>query len=667
MKYVFYISTLSAHKVSSIAFWIDRHIVTFDHISLSTFWMSNFVVSARKYRPSTFDEVIGQDHVAKTLKNALIQDKLAHAFLFCGPRGVGKTTNARILAKVINCLNPIGQVDPCNECSSCKSFNDNASFNIIELDAASNNSVEAIRTLIEQVRFQPQQGSHKVFIIDEVHMLSTAAFNAFLKTLEEPPPYAIFILATTEKHKILPTILSRCQIFDFKRIQIVDIVKQLEQICYTENRTAEPEALQMIAQKADGAMRDALSIYDKIASAAEEHITYQDVIQQLNILDYDYFFKMTDHLLREDFSQVLLTLDKVLRQGFEVDLFIQGLAEHMRNLMVCRHPETLAILEISEAAMKRYHNQARVCTQSFLLSALNLLNQCDIHLSTASNKRLYAEIALSKICYLARAIEADLVPSTDSEKKNLASSDSPRNEENVVNEEEKIPTVGIDPTVATQSQFVPATKKGTVEKPEKKENTPVTTTGQQTAKEVKSDQSHIDSSVEEAKDDTEVTPSNPKSSTSKILDTPSFSSIESLMSMVKQEEEKKKEAREKMSIDAVNEIWNSYIEHNNSASVKVALQNSMRSLQGKTITIIVPSENAKNIIIQEEQLKENLRTQLGAEDLILDLVVDRSHFPDIKEVKPKKLYSNKEKYLLMRDKNPLIDELKSRFQLKIDK
>ena len=315
--------------------------------------MSKFVVSARKYRPATFDEVIGQDHVAKTLKNALIGDKLAHAFLFCGPRGVGKTTCARILAKVINCENKINGVDPCNECGSCKSFSDSASFNIIELDAASNNSVEAIRTLIEQVRFQPQQGSHKVFIIDEVHMLSTAAFNAFLKTLEEPPPYAIFILATTEKHKILPTILSRCQIFDFKRIQISHIVQQLEHICKAENRTAEPEALQMIAQKADGAMRDALSIFDKIASASNDNITYQEVITQLNVLDYDYFFKMTDYLLREDFSQILLTLDDVMKQGFEVDLFIQGMSEHMRNLMDCRHPETLSILEISEGAIDR--------------------------------------------------------------------------------------------------------------------------------------------------------------------------------------------------------------------------------------------------------------------------------------------------------------------------
>ena len=390
--------------------------------------MSKFVVSARKYRPATFDEVIGQDHVAKTLKNALIGDKLAHAFLFCGPRGVGKTTCARILAKVINCENKINGVDPCNECGSCKSFSDSASFNIIELDAASNNSVEAIRTLIEQVRFQPQQGSHKVFIIDEVHMLSTAAFNAFLKTLEEPPPYAIFILATTEKHKILSTILSRCQIFDFKRIQISHIIQQLEHICKAENRTAEPEALQMIAQKADGAMRDALSIFDKIASASNNNITYQEVITQLNVLDYDYFFKMTDYLLREDFSQILLTLDDVMKQGFEVDLFIQGMSEHMRNLMVCRHPETLSILEISEGAMKRYHGQSMICTNSFLLSALNLLNQCDMSLSTASNKRLYAEIALSKICYLNRALEADLIPqSAGAEKKTLIDSVSQAN------------------------------------------------------------------------------------------------------------------------------------------------------------------------------------------------------------------------------------------------
>jgi len=647
--------------------------------------MSKFVVSARKYRPATFDEVIGQDHVAKTLKNALIGDKLAHAFLFCGPRGVGKTTCARILAKVINCENKINGVDPCNECGSCKSFSDSASFNIIELDAASNNSVEAIRTLIEQVRFQPQQGSHKVFIIDEVHMLSTAAFNAFLKTLEEPPPYAIFILATTEKHKILPTILSRCQIFDFKRIQISHIIQQLEHICKAENRTAEPEALQMIAQKADGAMRDALSIFDKIASASNDNITYQEVITQLNVLDYDYFFKMTDYLLREDFSQILLTLDDVMKQGFEVDLFIQGMSEHMRNLMVCRHPETLSILEISEGAMKRYYDQSMICTNSFLLSALNLLNQCDMSLSTASNKRLYAEIALSKICYLNRALEADLIPqSAGAEKKTLIDSVS---QANVINAKAlQAPASNTNTTIEEE------------ETPEKSKPTSLNI-----AEDIKilveeptSQHASLPSAfetlspVEPIVEKIELIPtSEPFVSTYPISSseaTPkvsiptlkpnaipavksvsSLSSLDSIMNTVKAEEQAKKEARKSMSIELVEKIWMDYFDKNESSSVKVAMKNSFRTLVGLTITVQVGSENGRNVILQEDRLKDQLREQLGAEDLILDVVVDKSLFPEVEQEKPKTLYNNREKYELMNNKNSQLSELRIRFDLKIDK
>ena len=653
--------------------------------------MSKFVVSARKYRPAAFDEVIGQDHVAKTLKNALIGDKLAHAFLFCGPRGVGKTTCARILAKVINCENKINGVDPCNECGSCKSFSDSASFNIIELDAASNNSVEAIRTLIEQVRFQPQQGSHKVFIIDEVHMLSTAAFNAFLKTLEEPPPYAIFILATTEKHKILPTILSRCQIFDFKRIQISHIVQQLEHICKAENRTAEPEALQMIAQKADGAMRDALSIYDKIASASNDTITYQEVITQLNVLDYDYFFKMTDYLLKEDFSRILLTLDDVMKQGFEVDLFIQGMSEHMRNLMVCRHPDTLSILELSEGAMKRYHDQSTICTNSFLLSALNLLNQCDMSLSTASNKRLYAEIALSKICYLNRAIEADLIPQTASaEKKTLVDSDSdvkidtaelsqstttsstPREESIPIPErsrptslqppQESRPSVPVDQpitqNISTDPEIVTLAPTPVEPIEEKIESIPANES---------TIVSEPSSSPESLSEESIPTQAKPKVAPSVVKAASSLSSLESLRNMVKAEEQAKKEARKAMSIELVDKIWEDYVKENESASVKVAMKNSFRSLSGRTITVKVGSENGKNIILQEERLKNLLREHLGAEDLILDVIVDKALFPEVEQVKPKTLYNNREKYELMNNKNPQLGELRTRFDLKIDK
>jgi DNA polymerase-3 subunit gamma/tau len=382
--------------------------------------MSSFVVSARKYRPQRFEDVIGQNHIANTLKNALQTNKLAHAFLFCGPRGVGKTTCARILAKVINCLNPVNNVEPCNECSSCKAFNENASFNILELDAASNNSVEHIRTLIEQVRFQPQQGTHKVFIIDEVHMLSTQAFNAFLKTLEEPPSYAIFILATTEKHKILPTILSRCQIFDFKRIQPSHIVEQLDIILKAQQRTADPEALYQIGVKADGAMRDALSIYDKIASATSGNITYKDVTSNLNILDYEYFFKITDSFIRSDLSSTILIFDEIIKQGFDPELFIAGLSDHFRTLVLSKNPETATILDFSKELKQRYYNQATICMESLLLSGLNLLNQCDVFIPRSTNKRLHVEVVLMKLCHLGSISEGEIF-TTNQEKKKLTS------------------------------------------------------------------------------------------------------------------------------------------------------------------------------------------------------------------------------------------------------
>lgn len=379
--------------------------------------MSTFVVSARKYRPHRFDDVVGQGHVTNTLKNALKNDHLAHAFLFCGPRGVGKTTCARILAKVLNCQNVSEDFEPCNTCSSCDSFNENASFNITELDAASNNSVEHIRALIEQVRFQPQQGKYKVFIIDEVHMLSQQAFNAFLKTLEEPPPYAIFILATTEKHKIIPTILSRCQIFDFKRIQIASMVEHLQGICKEEQIKADQEALHIIAQKADGALRDALSIFDRITSFAGKEIHYQDVIDNLNVLDYDYYFQLVDALLVEDMAAVMLLFNEILGKGFDPDIFLNGLSEHLRNLLVARDAATISLLELSEGLQKRYLLQAAKSSNTFLLTALNLVNECDIHYKTARNKRLHVEMSLIKMSYIHRAVQ--LSEGTLPEKKRL--------------------------------------------------------------------------------------------------------------------------------------------------------------------------------------------------------------------------------------------------------
>ncbi len=362
--------------------------------------MENFVVSARKYRPITFDTVVGQGSITNTLKNAIRNNTLAQAFLFCGPRGVGKTTCARIMAKTINCLNPTENMEACNECESCRAFNNNASFNIYELDAASNNSVEDIRSLVDQVRIPPQIGQYKVYIIDEVHMLSAAAFNAFLKTLEEPPAYAKFILATTEKHKIIPTILSRCQIFDFKRITVDDIAKHLAYVAQSEGVNAEPEALNIIAQKADGALRDALSIFDQMVSFSGKNITYKDVIDNLNVLDYDYYFQIVDHILQGNTSDILLILNDIISKGFEPQHFVSGMGNHLRSLLVCKDAATVQLLEVSEQLRQRYLAQSQACPLPFLIKALEINNQCDIDYRSANNKRLHLEIALLKMCAL---------------------------------------------------------------------------------------------------------------------------------------------------------------------------------------------------------------------------------------------------------------------------
>ena len=359
--------------------------------------MENFIVSARKYRPSTFESVVGQHAITSTLQNAIRNNTLAQAFLFCGPRGVGKTTCARIMAKTINCLNPTEDMEACNECESCVSFNNNASFNIFELDAASNSGVDDIRALIDQVRIPPQIGKYKVYIIDEVHMLSGAAFNAFLKTLEEPPAYAKFILATTEKHKILPTILSRCQIFDFKRITVEDITKHLQNIAAKEGVTAEEEALNIIAQKADGALRDALSIFDQMVSFSGNNITYKDVIANLNVLDYEYYFGMVENILANDINSILLLINEVVNKGFDPQNFIQGMASHLRNLLLGKDQRVVNLMEVSNQLKERYAKQAERCSTEFLLKSLDIANECDINFRSANNKRLHLEIALLKM------------------------------------------------------------------------------------------------------------------------------------------------------------------------------------------------------------------------------------------------------------------------------
>ncbi|MBQ20914.1 MAG: DNA polymerase III subunit gamma/tau [Flavobacteriales bacterium] len=360
--------------------------------------MENYIVSARKYRPVTFDTVVGQHSITSTLKNAIKTAHLAQAFLFCGPRGVGKTTCARILAKTINCFNITQNIEACDECESCKSFNEGHSLNVYELDAASNNSVDDIRALIDQVRFAPQLGTHKVYIIDEVHMLSQAAFNAFLKTLEEPPKHAIFILATTEKHKIIPTILSRCQVFDFNRIQIEDIANHLAHIAEQETIEAEKEGLHIIAQKADGALRDALSMFDQIVSFSGNKITYQDVIDNLNILDYDYYFKITDAIITNDISNALLIFNEILNNGFDGHNFINGLSEHLRNLLVCQDNATVNLLEVGPSIKEKYLEQSKKINLNDLISFLSITSQTDTTYKSSKNKRLLVEVMLMQLC-----------------------------------------------------------------------------------------------------------------------------------------------------------------------------------------------------------------------------------------------------------------------------
>ena len=376
--------------------------------------MENFIVSARKYRPSTFETVVGQQHITGTLKNAIKNNQLAQAFLFCGPRGVGKTTCARILAKTINCTNLTNETEACGICDSCVSFQTGHSFNFHELDAASNNSVDDIRSLIEQVRIPPQAGKYKIYIIDEVHMLSANAFNAFLKTLEEPPSYAIFILATTEKHKILPTILSRCQIFDFNRIQVEDIAGHLNKIAIREHISVEADGLHIIAQKADGGLRDALSMFDQIVSYTNKNLTYKSVIDNLNILDYDYYFRLTEYLTGQDVSHALVLFDEILNNGFDGNNFINGLASHLRNLLVGKNLETIKLLEVSENIKQKYIAQSRETDISFILTSLNLANQCDLTYKNSKNQRLQVELALIKMCHINSVIQLAQLPTTAS-------------------------------------------------------------------------------------------------------------------------------------------------------------------------------------------------------------------------------------------------------------
>ena len=575
--------------------------------------MTNFVVSARKYRPTRFDEVVGQEHVSQTLKNALQSDHLAHAFLFCGPRGVGKTTLARILAKVLNCQNVTPGFEPCGTCDSCKSFSENASFNIIELDAASNNSVEHIRTLIEQVRFQPQQGKYKVFIIDEVHMLSQSAFNAFLKTLEEPPPYAIFILATTEKHKIIPTILSRCQIYDFKRIQVPDMVKHLQGICQTEGIKAAPEALHIIAQKADGALRDALSIFDRIVSFSGKELIYEDVIANLNVLDYDYYFKAVDALLTEDLPTMMLLFDEVLRQGFEGDQYINGLAEHLRNLLMCQDPATLPLLELTEGLQARYSKQAQQSPPSFVLTALQIANDCDVEFKTARNKRLHVEMALIKMTYINRAVSIATgitAPQPSPEKKTA------------------------DVSATPDSKPVPAVQEEKKEAPEPEPPTP------------------------------ELPKPEPKKSSS--FDTPRLTTnLRDLKGKMNAPTPNGSEKVE-LQLEEVQAAWKQYLDTVQSESIRSVIKNAELALEDGKLIATVGSSFAENALREEKGMMEHLRNTFQYPSMEWEIRVDEEKRLAKAPPPKKKPLTTKEKYLKMKEANPLLANLRERLDLHPD-
>lgn len=601
----------------------------------------SFVVSARKYRPQRFDEVVGQGHVSKTLKNALQTDHVAHAFLFCGPRGVGKTTCARILAKVLNCESPTEDKEPCNECGSCESFNASASFNIHELDAASNNSVEHIRSLVEQVRFQPQQGKYKIYIIDEVHMLSQSAFNAFLKTLEEPPPYAIFILATTEKHKIIPTILSRCQIFDFRRIQVLDIVQHLDTICKQEGIDAEADALHIMAQKADGALRDALSIFDRIVSYADKSISYQDVVDNLNILDYDYYFKIIDALIQEDLSGVLLQFNEILSKGFEPEIFINGLSEHLRNLLVGKDSETTHLLEVGETIRKRYEGQSALAPTAFLLTALHLANDCDINFKMAKNKRLHAEVAIMKMCYINKAIHQHSM--------GMLVNTSPSGEKKTVELSESAPEV-----------------KNKVEKgPEESVKVPQEVKKEETSNPEASEKEEEKQKETPPEEVSTVQEEKPILKKAKLLDQSlSLGSLKQIEAEI--EAVKPKEDRTDLLTDEHLKIaWDRFTETIESQTAQTNFLNAFVRIEATTVHVRTSSTHQAEAIKKDKEVLNSLKEQLENSKLFLEVSVDKSLQPKKPEVE--KPLSEKEKYQKLLEKNPALGELQKRFDLRLDK
>ena len=600
----------------------------------------SFVVSARKYRPQNFDELVGQDHIAQTLKNAIKNDQLAHAFLFSGPRGVGKTTSARILAKVLNCEDLQEGYKACNKCNACQSFMENASFNIFELDAASNNSVEHIRALNEQVRFQPQQGSYKIYIIDEVHMLSTAAFNAFLKTLEEPPPYAKFILATTEKHKIIPTILSRCQIFDFRRIQTKDIVTQLKSISEQEGRNIDDEALHLIAQKADGALRDALSIFDKVISSVEGDISYKDVAENLNVLDYEYFFRIVDCCLKEDLSELMLILEDIFKYGFEAEQLSLGMMEHMRQLLLVKDTKTAELIEAGESLKTRYEDQSQLVGKSFLVTSLSLLNTADQELIRSQNKRLTVEIAFTKMCYLNRIVDKKKLF------EELNDTDGPSEKQHISTDVKEITSSETNPKEVFDLK---------TEAPIPEKEPTASPTARPTPKAAKTETKKAEASLAQPK----------KSGARKFAPTISADVNDLLNNLEKQSAEHVANSLP-YNDESVRNIFDEYRESVTSKALQTALEYTRFELSDDTILVLTPTQIYIDYIRQELKLLEILHDSFPENDIKIKFQVREETFPEYTAPKKPKHFTTKEKYDLLNSLNPNFEKLIVEFKMKIN-
>ncbi len=566
----------------------------------------------------------GQDHVVLTLKNALQSGKVAHAFLFTGPRGVGKTTCARILARVLNCENPTSDWEPCNRCRSCISSIENASFNIFELDAASNNSVEDIRELVDQVRFQPQAGKFKIYIVDEVHMLSTAAFNAFLKTLEEPPPYAKFILATTEKHKIIPTILSRCQVYDFRRLRQSDMVKQLQLICEQEQIAAEPEALHLIAQKAEGAMRDALSTFDRITSFTGRRLSYQDVVENLHILDYDYYFKLTDAFVSEDVKEALMLVNTIVQMGFDVGTFLEGLATHLRNLLICKNPEMQVIFEGSEGMKQRYVQQADLCTMSFLLRGLDMINEAEVNLPRAKNQRLHIEILIAKLCFIKRKVYEDGGTAPTS---GLAAAEKKNAEPHSINLQL--------PLDESSLHFAPAE---------------ASRASEPTANKITRPQTIHDAS----------------SGMANLITIPKLQSLDVLKNKVVADEQQKKKNLVEFNEATARQFWEKCVGEIKSNSLKAFVQSAQLDISENQLVIKVGSTIAREAIKQEMHLDDKVSNYFYNRDLRILIELDPEMEEQQDKAKPPKALSAREKWDLMVACNPHLAQFREKLHLKFD-